>query len=144
MNKRIAKYLLNINWILFMWWMKPLFLLFSIRCGMCFNSLICSYFLFIALDERQDVQKKTFTKWINARLSKGGGPLVEDLFEDLRDGHKLLALLEILTNQRYVSCISSFLCVFSSFLSIVSFEIFLSFAETWKRSDACASHQQCQ
>lgn len=56
-----------------------------------------------ALDERQDVQKKTFTKWINSQLAKTGSPLVTDLFVDLRDGHKLLALLEVLTNQKYVS-----------------------------------------
>lgn len=56
----------------------------------------------LCLDERQDVQKKTFTKWINSQLSKTSSPLVTDLFEDLRDGHKLLALLEILTNKKYV------------------------------------------
>lgn len=54
-------------------------------------------------DERQDVQKKTFTKWINSQLSKTQTPLVTDLFEDLRDGHKLLSVLEILTNKKYVS-----------------------------------------
>lgn len=59
--------------------------------------------LCLKTDERQDVQKKTFTKWINSQLSKTGSPLVNDLFEDLRDGHKLLALLEVLTNQKYVS-----------------------------------------
>lgn len=58
-----------------------------------------------SLDERQDVQKKTFTKWINSQLSKTECPIVNDLFEDLRDGHKLLTLLEILTNQKYVSFI---------------------------------------
>ncbi|XP_055309630.1 dystrophin, isoforms A/C/F/G/H-like, partial [Sitodiplosis mosellana] len=52
-------------------------------------------------DERQDVQKKTFTKWINSQLSKTTCPLVIDLFEDLRDGHRLLSLLEVLTNQQY-------------------------------------------
>lgn len=61
--------------------------------------------LFYSLDERQDVQKKTFTKWINSQLSKTACPIVNDLFEDLRDGHKLLTLLEILTNQKYVSSI---------------------------------------
>jgi len=64
------------------------------------NSII--FFLFIK-DERQDVQKKTFTKWINAHLSKTNCPPVRDLFIDLRDGHKLLALLEVLTNEKYVS-----------------------------------------
>lgn len=62
--------------------------------------------IFLFLDERQDVQKKTFTKWINSQLSKTSSPAVTDLFTDLRDGHKLLALLEILTNQKYVSLYS--------------------------------------
>lgn len=60
-------------------------------------------FLCFRLDERQDVQKKTFTKWINSHLSKTSGSLVHDLFSDLCDGHKLLALLEVLTNKKYVS-----------------------------------------
>ncbi|XP_043556668.1 dystrophin isoform X1 [Chiloscyllium plagiosum] len=45
-------------------------------------------------DEREDVQKKTFTKWINAQFAKAGKPLIEDLFTDLRDGRRLLELLE--------------------------------------------------
>ncbi|XP_068088193.1 utrophin isoform X3 [Hyperolius riggenbachi] len=48
-------------------------------------------------DEHNDVQKKTFTKWINARFSKGGKAPVKDLFTDLKDGRKLLDLLEGLT-----------------------------------------------
>ncbi|XP_026745116.1 dystrophin-like, partial [Trichoplusia ni] len=51
--------------------------------------------------EREDVQKKTFTKWINSQLVKNDKPLVEDLFLDLRDGEVLLSLLEILTAQQY-------------------------------------------
>ncbi|GFS73958.1 dystrophin [Nephila pilipes] len=47
-------------------------------------------------DEREDVQKKTFTKWINSQLGKGNHPLVKDLFYDLRDGTRLLGLLEVL------------------------------------------------
>ncbi|XP_050354937.1 dystrophin, isoforms A/C/F/G/H isoform X1 [Nymphalis io] len=53
------------------------------------------------VDEREDVQKKTFAKWINSQLAKHGKPLVEDLFQDLRDGEVLLALLEILTAQQF-------------------------------------------
>ncbi|XP_073951846.1 utrophin-like [Choristoneura fumiferana] len=52
-------------------------------------------------DEREDVQKKTFAKWINSQLVKNGKPLVSDLFSDLRDGEVLLSLLEILTAQQY-------------------------------------------
>ncbi|XP_055852378.1 dystrophin, isoforms A/C/F/G/H isoform X9 [Episyrphus balteatus] len=52
------------------------------------------------IDERQDIQKKTFTKWINSHLVKTQYPLVNDLFMDLRDGHKLLELLCILTKSQ--------------------------------------------
>uniref|UniRef100_A0A2D4NZX4 Calponin-homology (CH) domain-containing protein n=1 Tax=Micrurus surinamensis TaxID=129470 RepID=A0A2D4NZX4_MICSU len=51
-------------------------------------------------DEREDVQKKTFTKWINAQFSKFGIHPIEDLFKDLQDGRKLLELLESLTGQK--------------------------------------------
>lgn len=83
-------------------------------------------------DEREDVQKKAFAKWINQRLLQGGHDPIKDLFlvgfeasisirvlgfqseahrsywtkvginsdssplQDLRDGTKLLLLLEIL------------------------------------------------
>ncbi|KAH3739250.1 hypothetical protein DPMN_045900 [Dreissena polymorpha] len=50
-----------------------------------------------AKDEREDVQKKTFTKWINSQLSKCGRPTLEDLFTDLRDGTHLLSLIEVLS-----------------------------------------------
>eukprot|EP00058_Branchiostoma_floridae_P013392 XP_002598880.1 hypothetical protein BRAFLDRAFT_90094 [Branchiostoma floridae] len=50
----------------------------------------------IVSDEREDVQKKTFAKWINSQLSKVEGQQVRELFEDLKDGTKLLSLLEIL------------------------------------------------
>ncbi|XP_029733075.2 dystrophin, isoforms A/C/F/G/H isoform X10 [Aedes albopictus] len=55
----------------------------------------------ILAHERQDIQKKTFTKWINGYLAKSNTTPINDLFEDLRDGHKLLSLLEVLTNQTY-------------------------------------------
>ncbi|KAM9005037.1 utrophin isoform X2 [Sarcophilus harrisii] len=48
-------------------------------------------------DEHNDVQKKTFTKWINSRFSKSGKPPIKDMFTDLKDGRKLLDLLEGLT-----------------------------------------------
>ncbi|XP_069495183.1 dystrophin isoform X3 [Ambystoma mexicanum] len=51
-------------------------------------------------DEREDVQKKTFTKWINAQFAKLGKHQIEDLFNDLRDGRRLLELLEGLSSQR--------------------------------------------
>ncbi|XP_072363571.1 utrophin isoform X2 [Scyliorhinus torazame] len=59
-------------------------------------------------DEHDGVQKKTFTKWINARFAKGGKIPIKDLFTDLRDGRKLLDLLEgltgnVLTKERGIS-----------------------------------------
>uniref|UniRef100_A0A6Q2YZ37 Dystrophin n=1 Tax=Esox lucius TaxID=8010 RepID=A0A6Q2YZ37_ESOLU len=45
-------------------------------------------------DEREDVQKKTFSKWINSQFSKAGKPPIQDLFTDLCDGRRLLELLE--------------------------------------------------
>ncbi|XP_055363081.1 dystrophin isoform X4 [Betta splendens] len=53
-------------------------------------------------DEREDVQKKTFTKWVNSQLAKTGKPPVEDLFADLCDGRRLLELLEGLTGHELV------------------------------------------
>ncbi|XP_012612350.1 dystrophin isoform X8 [Microcebus murinus] len=50
--------------------------------------------------EREDVQKKTFTKWINAQFSKYGKQHIENLFSDLQDGRRLLDLLEGLTGQK--------------------------------------------
>ncbi|XP_035712122.1 microtubule-actin cross-linking factor 1 isoform X8 [Folsomia candida] len=73
-------------------------------------------------DERDAIQKKTFTKWVNKHLSKDWrksqtytcfhvckrscncdtvscGKRVGDLFEDLRDGHNLVSLLEVLASE---------------------------------------------
>ncbi|XP_049546715.1 microtubule-actin cross-linking factor 1 isoform X20 [Anopheles darlingi] len=49
-------------------------------------------------DERDAIQKKTFTKWVNKHLKKASRR-VDDLFEDLRDGHNLLSLLEVLSGE---------------------------------------------
>ncbi|KAJ6661540.1 hypothetical protein lerEdw1_014450 [Lerista edwardsae] len=52
-------------------------------------------------DERDRVQKKTFTKWVNKHLVKHwraeAQRHVNDLYEDLRDGHNLISLLEVLS-----------------------------------------------
>uniref|UniRef100_A0A7N4PX91 Microtubule actin crosslinking factor 1 n=1 Tax=Sarcophilus harrisii TaxID=9305 RepID=A0A7N4PX91_SARHA len=48
------------------------------------------------MDERDRVQKKTFTKWVNKHLMKVRKH-INDLYEDLRDGHNLISLLEVLS-----------------------------------------------
>ncbi|KPM10180.1 Microtubule-actin cross-linking factor 1-like protein [Sarcoptes scabiei] len=58
-------------------------------------------------DERDAIQKKTFTKWVNKHLIKYHRPPIHhrvtkgvvDLFEDLRDGNNLISLLEILSGE---------------------------------------------
>ncbi|XP_041069007.1 microtubule-actin cross-linking factor 1 isoform X4 [Carcharodon carcharias] len=52
--------------------------------------------LMCCMDERDRVQKKTFTKWINKHLIKVRKH-INDLYEDLRDGHNLISLLEVLS-----------------------------------------------
>ncbi|XP_054035911.1 spectrin beta chain, non-erythrocytic 2-like [Dryobates pubescens] len=52
--------------------------------------------LMCCMDERDKVQKKTFTKWMNQHLKKVRKH-VNDLYEDLRDGHNLISLLEVLS-----------------------------------------------
>ncbi|XP_005533284.1 PREDICTED: spectrin beta chain, non-erythrocytic 2 [Pseudopodoces humilis] len=48
-------------------------------------------------DEREAVQKKTFTKWVNSHLARGSH--LGDLYSDLRDGRLLLRLLEGLSGE---------------------------------------------
>uniref|UniRef100_A0A8C9URD2 Calponin-homology (CH) domain-containing protein n=1 Tax=Spermophilus dauricus TaxID=99837 RepID=A0A8C9URD2_SPEDA len=66
-----------------MWPNSVLFLLFSAHhlCSVC---------------PRDRVQKKTFTKWVNKHLIKAQRH-ISDLYEDLRDGHNLISLLEVLS-----------------------------------------------
>ncbi|KAG8514319.1 Calmin [Galemys pyrenaicus] len=50
--------------------------------------------------EREIVQKRTFTRWINLHLEKCNPPLeVKDLFVDIQDGKILMALLEVLSGR---------------------------------------------
>uniref|UniRef100_A0A8C6C8D0 Plectin n=2 Tax=Monodon monoceros TaxID=40151 RepID=A0A8C6C8D0_MONMO len=59
------------------------------RRGYLYGQLCC-------VDERDRVQKKTFTKWVNKHLIKAQRH-ISDLYEDLRDGHNLISLLEVLS-----------------------------------------------
>ncbi|XP_039503474.1 spectrin beta chain, non-erythrocytic 4-like isoform X2 [Pimephales promelas] len=49
-------------------------------------------------DERDAVQKKTFTKWVNSHLSRVSCR-ISDLYNDLRDGYMLIRLLEVLSGE---------------------------------------------
>uniref|UniRef100_A0A915ELI0 Calponin-homology (CH) domain-containing protein n=1 Tax=Ditylenchus dipsaci TaxID=166011 RepID=A0A915ELI0_9BILA len=49
-------------------------------------------------DERDTIQKKTFTKWVNKHLTKSGRQ-VENLFRDLQNGVNLISLLESLSDE---------------------------------------------
>ncbi|XP_015906702.2 microtubule-actin cross-linking factor 1, isoforms 1/2/3/4 isoform X2 [Parasteatoda tepidariorum] len=50
-------------------------------------------------DERDAIQKKTFTKWVNKHLKKANREIF-DLFDDLRDGLNLISLLEVLSSEK--------------------------------------------
>ncbi|KAM6917368.1 uncharacterized protein PEZ65_013189 [Lycodopsis pacificus] len=51
--------------------------------------------------EQEQIQRKTFTNWVNAQLAKRRPPcMVLDLFSDFRDGSRLLDLLEVMSGQR--------------------------------------------
>uniref|UniRef100_A0A3P8RWG1 Calponin-homology (CH) domain-containing protein n=1 Tax=Amphiprion percula TaxID=161767 RepID=A0A3P8RWG1_AMPPE len=51
--------------------------------------------------EQEQIQKRTFTNWVNAQLAKRRPPcMIVDLFNDFRDGAKLLDLLEVMSGQR--------------------------------------------
>ncbi|XP_049597294.1 plectin-like isoform X2 [Syngnathus scovelli] len=53
--------------------------------------------------EQEQIQKRTFTNWVNAQLAKRRPPCrVVDLFNDFRDGSKLLDLLEVMSDQRII------------------------------------------
>ncbi|CAO2586640.1 Syne2, partial [Lemmus lemmus] len=51
--------------------------------------------------EQEETQKKTFTCWINSQLAKHTTPsVISDLFADIKKGHVLLDLLEVLSGQQ--------------------------------------------
>ena len=56
-------------------------------------------------DEREVVQKKTFTKWVNSHLARVSCRIT-DLYKDLRDGKMLIKLLEVLSGEMLVKPLS--------------------------------------
>uniref|UniRef100_A0A669PJ65 Microtubule actin crosslinking factor 1 n=1 Tax=Phasianus colchicus TaxID=9054 RepID=A0A669PJ65_PHACC len=67
------------------------------------KTLTQSCLCFLFTDERDRVQKKTFTKWVNKHLMKVRKH-INDLYEDLRDGHNLVSLLEVLSGVKLPHC----------------------------------------
>ena len=53
----------------------------------------------MASEVKADLQRKTFTKWLNHHLRKKNVE-VKELFSDLRDGRLLLDLVEVFTGKR--------------------------------------------
>lgn len=53
----------------------------------------------VLADERENVQKKTFCKWVNSHLVRANCRIT-DLYIDMRDGKMLMKLLEILSGER--------------------------------------------
>uniref|UniRef100_A0A3Q1JBU4 Calponin-homology (CH) domain-containing protein n=1 Tax=Anabas testudineus TaxID=64144 RepID=A0A3Q1JBU4_ANATE len=75
------------------------------KCKIHFARMEITMSISVALTvEHEQIQKRTFTNWINAQLSKRCPPsYVSDLFSDLRDGSQLLDLLEVMSGQPMVS-----------------------------------------
>ncbi|CAI5691523.1 unnamed protein product [Oreochromis niloticus] len=69
---------------------------FLTAAGFWYYRRRCRQMPIIDTDERDRVQKKTFTKWVNKHLIKVRKHIT-DLYEDLRDGHNLISLLEVLS-----------------------------------------------
>lgn len=58
----------------------------------------------IAQEEAQwiQVQKKTFTKWVNQQIAPVGSH-IEDIYNDLRNGINLITLLQVLFKEPIVT-----------------------------------------
>jgi len=51
--------------------------------------------------QQEAIQKRTFTRWMNSHLVKWRPPMkIDDLYEDIKDGTKLIVLLQILSGER--------------------------------------------
>lgn len=63
------------------------------------NFYISFFSQWLFAEERETVQKKTFTKWVNSHLVRVNCR-INDLYVDMRDGKNLIKLLEILSGER--------------------------------------------
>lgn len=68
----------------------------------CLTFSVSSVSIVSFADEREAVQKKTFTKWVNSHLGRVTCR-IGDLYTDLRDGRMLIRLLEVLSGEQLVS-----------------------------------------
>ena len=83
-------------------WQKTFFSWKHVMNSLCFTKpLYWKYnpYLNFFSGEREHVQKKTFTKWVNSHLARINCRIT-DLYTDLRDGKYLIKLLEILSGER--------------------------------------------
>lgn len=71
-----------------------------------------------------EVQKNTFTKWVNYRL-RNTDFLVEDLAKDLENGLVLIQLLEVLTGKtvpgKYVKLYFMYACIILCWAPLVAY-----------------------
>jgi hypothetical protein len=66
--------------------------------------MINQFLIIIWLDEREAVQGRTFTKWVNSQLTRHPqGAKINDLYRDLHDGKNLIRLLHVLSGEHLVS-----------------------------------------
>lgn len=70
----------------------------SINGSLLFFSKLINH-LSHSTEERESVQKKTFTKWVNSHLVRVNSR-IGDLYVDMRDGKNLIKLLEVLSGER--------------------------------------------
>lgn len=62
----------------------------------------------LCAEEREAVQKRTFSKWVNSHLERATPPArLDDLFLDLRDGRLLLRLLAVLSGEMLVRVLNT-------------------------------------
>lgn len=83
---------------------------------------ICRFnlFLFYSIDEQERVQQKVFTNWINYHVPNC---IKYNLIDELKDGTKLLSLLEALTGETLVIILFLFLFVFLLQNNVIRFDL---------------------
>uniref|UniRef100_A0A3P8WWJ2 Calponin-homology (CH) domain-containing protein n=1 Tax=Cynoglossus semilaevis TaxID=244447 RepID=A0A3P8WWJ2_CYNSE len=84
---------------------KQLITTLQLLCFYWFHNT-CQVSVCVSTDEKEAVQERTFTRWMNVFLQRCHPPLkVQDLFVDIQDGRILMALLEELTGCKLCTCV---------------------------------------